>query len=239
MKLAKEQITLLDLAVQAAISAGIDKLIIEPGKVRGIDEKKTVVLISEVRVPDLGGKTLSLNRLSLFQDRINLVKESDNFSIELVNAKTGDDINQVNLSGGNTKTSFKCANSETIKGIPKGVNDNWEYAFDVTKTSLDYITRAVSAMSADTVTITCKDKKTVDVELYDVNKDSFVCKLAESITSVSPAGKNGSFAYNYPAKTLLPLLKKVSGESISFILGEKGILQIFINEHSIMVLPLL
>ena len=95
----------------------------------------------------------------------------------------------------------------------------------------------VSGLGAST--ITCKDKKTVDVELYDVNKDSFVCKLAESITSVSPAGKNGSFAYNYPAKTLLPLLKKVSGESISFILGEKGILQIFINEHSIMVLPLL
>jgi hypothetical protein len=237
MKLTKEQISQLDFATSAAIAAGIDKLIIEPGKIRGVDEKKTVVLISEDNVPDFGGKTLGLNRLALFQDRINLVKEADNFSIELLSGKSGTEISQVNLSGGNTKTSFKCASSETIKGIPKGINDTWTVAFDVSKANLDFVTRAVSAMSSETITLTCKDKKTVEVELFDINKDAFSSTLATTVNSLSDTAV--SFAYNYPAKTLLPLLKKIGGDSLTFVIGEKGILQVFMNGHAIMILPLL
>ena len=93
MKLSATEIIKLENIINAARSSGIDKLIIEPGKVRGIDEKKTVVIISDHEIPDLGGKTLGLNRLHLLQDRLGLVRTGDSFTIELVSTNDNNDIN--------------------------------------------------------------------------------------------------------------------------------------------------
>lgn len=241
MKLLQTEVVKLENIINAARAATIDRLIIESPKgkaqrkARGIDEKKTVVIISDFEIPDLNDKVLGLNRLNLLQDRINLVKDAPDFSIDLTTT-SGPDISQVTLTGGKTKTTFKCASAEFIRGIPKGVNDTWKFTFDIPVATITHLSSAVNAMAAELMTITGK-KSNVEVEIQDVNKDSFSTQLSDNLQKLDESDVN-SFVFNYPIKTLLPLLKKHdSGDVITLVIGEKGILQLVIGGHTIMVLP--
>lgn len=239
MKLSADSILKLDLLVQTAKTAGIKKLVIEGGKIRGIDEKQQVVIITSNNVPDFGGKQMGINRLDSLGDRLNLVKNQGALEIEATDALNKSDISLLDLSAGKVKAQFRCASVEAVKGVPKNVADvpTWEIKID--SKVLPVIIQAVTAMNAEAVTVASKDGKTVSVELVDSNRDVFTTELPEAPLYIGKEPAKSSFCHKYPAKIFTSLLKEAlkTADPLSLQLGEGGICWFNVNSFDFFILP--
>jgi hypothetical protein len=239
MKLSQDAVTQLDTLVQTSLIAGIKKLVIENDKIRGIDEKQTVVILTTNNVPDFNGKQIGITRLDSLAARLNLVKNQGPVSIDATEASNGNDISILDLSSGKVKAQFRCASVEAVKGVPKNVADTlvWEIKFDAK--SLPIITQAIAAMGAESVTIASKDAKTVSIELIDTNKDVFTTELLESPVWIGTTKAQSSFCQKYPAKTFVSLLKEAIkvNDPVTIKIGEGGIVSLQLNSFDIFLLP--
>jgi hypothetical protein len=239
MKLTPDSIQKLDALVQTAMTAGIKKLVIESGKIRGIDEKQQVVIISSNNVPDFNGKQIGINRLEQLAARLSLVKNQGNLDVEATEAQNGTDISLLDLSSGKVKAQFRCASVEAVKGVPKNIADTLVWEIKIEAKSLPIITQAVTAMGAEAVTIASKDGKTVSVELVDANKDVFTTDLTEAPVWIGATKPQSSFCQKFPAKTFVSLLKEAlkGTDSLTLNLGEGGIFSFKVNGLDFFMLP--
>lgn len=240
MKLSTTSVQQLDLLVQTAMTAGIKKLIIEPGKIRGIDEKQTVVIITDANVPDLDGKQAGINRLEQLAPRLNLVKSQGDVSIDAVDAPNGHDISMFDLSCGKVKTQFRCASTESVKGVPKNTADVLVWEIKVSAKELPTIAQGVTAMGAETITFASRDGKTVSVECTDASKDMFTIDLFEPAAWIGNGNPGTAFCQKYSAKTMISLLKEglKTQDPITLKLGEGGIFSFKVNGFDFFIIPL-
>ena len=239
MRLTNDSISKLDLLIQTALTAGIKKLIIEGGKIRGIDEKQSVCVITSDNVPDFDGKQIGINRLEQLAARLNLVKTQGAITIEATEASNKTDISLLDLSAGKTKAQFRCASVEAVKGVPKNIADTLVWEIKIDSKILPTISQGVTAMGAETVTIACKDGKTVSIELIDQNKDVFTTDLSESPVWVGTGNAQTSFCQKYPAKNFVSLIKEAlkTSDPLTLKLGEGGIFSFKVNGFDFYMLP--
>jgi len=239
MKLTNDAILQLDLLVQTSLTAGIKKLVIEGNKIRGIDEKQQVVIITTSNVPDFNGKQVGINRLESLAARLSLVKNQGDLSIDATEAPNGTDISLLDLSSGKVKAQFRCASVEAVKGVPKNIADTLVWEIKISAKSLPVISQAVTAMGAEVVTIASRDGKTVSVELVDANKDVFTTELSDNTVWTGKGSAQSSFCQKYPAKTFVSLLKEAlkSNDPLTLNLGEGGIFSFKVNGFDFYILP--
>lgn len=241
MKLDSDTISKIDQLVQTSLVAAIEKLIIEPGKIRGFDKAQTVALISTDNVPDLNGKQIGITRVSQLADRISLVKSQGDLSIEATESQSNpNDISMLELSVGKTKAQFRCASVEAVKGVPKQIADTLVWELKIDNKILSTVTQAVSAMGSDHITVASRDGKTVSLECVDGTKDVFTTDLVEPPVWIGTTSAASSFCHRFPAKTLLALLKeakKSSNDTVTVKIGEGGIMNLNVNNFTFYVLP--
>ena len=240
MKLTTDTINQLDQLVQTAMIAGLKKLVIEPGKIRGIDEKQSVVVISTTNVPDLSGKQLGVTRIDQLSARINLVKTQGDLTIEATeSASNTADISLLELSVGKTKAQFRCASVEAVKGVPKNITDTLVWEIKVGGKIIPTITQGISAMGSDHLMIASRDGKTVSFECVDTNKDVFTIDAESAPDWIGTGTAPTSFCQKYPAKTLLALIKEAlkTEANVALRLGEGGILNLEVNKFNFYVIP--
>lgn len=240
MRLNTDTIAQLDQLVQTAMIAGLKKLVIEPGKVRGIDEKQSVVIISTTNVPDFNGKQIGINRIDQLSARINLVKSRGDLSIEATESQQNTtDISLLELSVGKTKAQFRCASVEAVKGVPKNITDTLVWEIKVNGKNLPTIAQGVVAMGSEQLTIASRDGKTVSFECVDTNKDVFTTDIEDAPVWTGTGAAASSFCQKYPAKTLLALIKEALKVEPQVILrmGEGGIINLEVNKFNFYVIP--
>jgi len=239
MKLTAASLKSLDLLIQTALTAGIKKLIIEGDKIRGIDEKQSVVIITTDQVPDLDGKMAGINRVDQLAARINLVKSQGDLNIEATESPNGQDISLLDISAGKTKAQFRCASVEAVKGVPKNITDTLVWDLSVTSKILPVLTQGVSAMSADLIIMASRDGTSVSFECVDGNKDVFTAGVDGVVTWVGTGAPATSFCHKYPAKTFLSLLKEATKttDPVQLKLGEGGILSLKVNGFCFYLIP--
>lgn len=239
MKLTSDTIAQLDLLVQTAMIAGLKKLVVEPGKVRGIDEKQSVVIISTTNVPDLSGKQIGINRIDQLSARISLIKARGDLLIDASEAQNGVDISLLDLSAGKTKAQFRCASVEAVKGVPKNITDTLVWEIRVNSKALPAISQGVSAMGSEHITLASRDGTTVSFECQDTNKDIFTTDVDDAPKWIGTGAASSSFCQKYPAKTLLALIKEAAKheDPVVLRLGEGGILNLVVNQFNFYVIP--
>jgi hypothetical protein len=239
MKLNADSIAQLDSLVQNAMTAGITKLVIADGKIRGIDPKQSVVIITTDNVPDFGGKNIGINRIEQLYARINLVKSQGALNIEATEASNGQDISILDLNSGKTKAQFRCASVEAVKGVPKNITDTLVWEIKVSSKLLPTLSQGISAMGSETVTIASRDGKTVSFECVDGNKDVFTTDAVDEATWIGTDVAGTSFCQKYPAKTLLALVKEATKTADPAVLriGAGGILSLKVNGFDFFVIP--
>lgn len=243
MKLNAASIGYLDTLLQTANIAGIEKMIISEGQIRGIDEKQTTVIISKENVPEFGKLNVGMNRLGNLMSRLNLVKSTGEYEVDAVPSKNGTDVSHINLSSKDTSVQYRCASIEAIKSVPKAINDKLQWLIEIPGKTVGLASMAISAMAADNLIITAKKDGAVYFEAIDTNNDTFSTKFAEEaswIPEKEPVPASKSFSYNYPVKTVLPLLKAASNNganSVNVMIGEKGILTVIVNGYDFFVVP--
>jgi hypothetical protein len=239
VKLDIDSVHRLDLLVTTAQLAGIDRLIIEPDQIRGIDMKQNVAILTDKNVPDFNGKTIGINRASVLGARLALVKATGDPMIEATESTHNpNDIAIMEISSGKSKAQFRCASSEAIKGVPKKINDVLVWKLTIEAKLIPTLTQAAGAMSADLVTIASSDGKVVSFEFVDANKDVFSTEAEDDAQWIGTGAPATSFCQKYPAKTLISLLKEASkGGSVTVSMGEGGVLALTVNGFQLYVIP--
>jgi hypothetical protein len=241
MKLTPEATKALDTLLQTANAVGIEKLIIGNGLIRGADEKKTVAVVTDKGVPDLDGKSMTINRIKQFLQRLNLAKSQGELQLEATVAPNGADVSLIEIVGGKSKSQFRCASLEAVKGVPKGMSDPAVWVLKVASKMVPIISQAEASLDATGVTLASKDGKTVSVELVDtVNKDVVSIELEDEATWIGSGNAATSFVNKYTTKALLGLLREASkdaGDTIELRVGQGGLLMINVAGVAFCTLP--
>jgi len=239
MNLSNESITYLQNVLTTAQLVGVEALVVEPGIVRGMDEGQSVFILHTKDVPDMEFGSIGLTRLSSLTSRLNIAKDLDNFNIEAA-IVTEDDgstfARSLTIKGKGLKIDYRCAKPAQLissrQAGPKQMNDKMEFCVEFDKSCVDMLQKGQAAMKSDEVSIISNDG--VSFELLDVNNDVFAHQFAEDAINLEGADTT-KFAYRYPTKILLMLLKNASEEL--FTISHKGILCISINGLNVYVLP--
>lgn len=234
MKLDKENITFIHNVVKTAKIVDIEKIIIEPGRIRGADENCSVVLHHEQNVPDMSFGSIGLNRLDTFLSRYEIARTQDNFSIDVDVADDHQFVRSLTFKGKGTKIDYRCANPTTMNRVPKNIKDSMFVQVPLNGEAIRLLQKGHGAMdNPDVVTLLCKNDQ-VSFEMVDVNNDTFKHNISKEVTLLD--GDDSSFAYRYPVKTLLALFR--SNPTGYFEIGQsKGILKFPVSDLTVYVLP--
>ena len=230
MKLSDDIIAYIQTVVRTAKTVGIDNIIIEPDMVRAIDEAKTVVIFQDKDVPIMPFGSIGLNRIEVFTSRHEIARTQDNFSMEAVVDEGKGYTKSLTMKAKGMKIDYRCANPMTIQA-PKQVRDTLKYNITVAAEDVVLLQKGQSAMGAENVSI-ISNKNGVSFELVDINNDVFSHTVADEVKCLTE-DSNTLFAFKYPIKTLLSLFK----HNTTFSVGQKGILNVVVNDLNLFVLP--
>lgn len=225
MKLDQDTLTYIKNVVETGQMVGIDNVIIETGKVRAINDEKSVVLFQEENVPDMGFN-VGLNRVSVFLNRLEVARTQENFAVDVKTDDSAEFARSFTMTGKGFKVDYRCANPKTI-AAPKKINDELLHEIELTPQAVYMLQKGQTAMGADVVSLICNSEG-ITFQYVDGNDDKF----SHTFTL---EGSSESFTYKYPIKILLPLFKHDAENT--FKIGRKGMLNIMVNNLNIFVLP--
>lgn len=233
IKINNEALDYILNVVKTAQLLGIESVIIEPGKVRGLDDSKRVVLHQDKNVPQLSFNSIGLNRISTFISRIDIARSSlcENTSFEAIVEDIY--VRAIQMKGKGIKIDYRCANPTTIQA-PKEIKDILKYQFQIPTDAVMLMVKGKTAMQADIVTFLCNENG-VSFELADINSDVLSHLFADRVTHLT-ADTNAKFAHRYPLDLILTILKGNQGDKVLEI-GQKGILKTTVNNLGVYILP--
>lgn len=247
----KENVARLNKVIETCLLAGIENVLIEndpegadgSAVIRGINDDRTCLILSNNDVPELGGegKVLGLSRMNILRSRMNVLNSDDSFavSIETNNKK---EVSVLGLKNSKAKTQFRCASPSIIKA-PKAVNDEELAVVEINKSDVVTVNSAAKAMGAKTFTLMCKqngDNYEAFIEYYDANQDVFSIKISDNIGFID---EPATFVYYYITDIFLSLIRKINDAlpenetSFPMIVGKGGTLRLIINNHVIILIP--
>jgi len=230
MKLDQSIIDYIENVVKTAQSVNIDNVIIEKDMVRAIDDNREVVLYQDADVPELPFGSIGFNRIGVFLSRYDIAKTRDDFVFNVI-IDDDDYVGNVNMTSTGTKIGYKCRNPAKIQA-PRQINDTLVYSVQLSAEAVSLMQKGEGAMGAESIVFTGGDG--VSFELLDMNGDVFKHKFAPDFDFLDNDADD-SFSQRYPIKVILSLFKQ-NPEGI-FKIGEKGILNIVVNDLNFFVLP--
>lgn len=224
MKLKDSEIDFIQTTVQTAQLVDIDSIIIEPGKVRGVDDNRSVVIFQE-GIPDMSFGSIGLNRVDTFLSRLDVILGAK--TQPTIEAQIDKDyVRSLIMKTKGTKIDYRCAAPATIQA-PTHIHDEIVTDITVPPEAITMLAKGLTAMgNTENLTIISNDKE-VRFCLTDINQDEFNHKFSDSI--------DYTFSYKYPVKYVLTLLKK-HPDGI-FSVGEKGILKFELNGLGLYLMP--
>ena len=254
MKVDAISLAYIQNVVKTAKLLKIQNIIIEPGKVRGMDDDQTVVIFQDNNVPDMPFGSIGLNRLDVFSSRFDIIRATTGSSIEI--GTMGDDntigfdkfdikdkskagmkspmwAKTIEMSGLNTTIDYRCANPSIIKA-PKSRSDKNRFLLGMTENAFAMMVKGKSAMDSDFVTIK-GNTKGVQLLVTDDNGDSLKYKFGDDIVCLFPGEEFPTFSFNYPIEKLIPLFKP--NPDTGFHITEKGFLVGSLHELDIYIAP--
>lgn len=242
--LTPESIAILEELLSACTMVKIDKLKIEPNLVSGIDEDKTIVLISENKIPDFGGKTFAVTRLGTLNTRINLMKDGEGFSISGEPAPNKpDEIYSLKLSNKATKSEFRATNPDVVK-TPKSVKDTPHWLVNITSQMASVAAQAANNIGATRVILSARAAGGVHFEMQDdKTQDTFSVEIADEAMWIptdqpNPTGNDATFVHYYNSKTLMPLIKAAAeAGDVNMVVTSRGILQLDVKGFTFTIIP--
>jgi hypothetical protein len=225
MKLDDETIEFIQKAVGVAQLAGIDDIIIEPGRIRGSDASKSIIIFQDSNVPNLKLGTIGLTRIPLFVSRLNAAKMQDKFTIEADIVPEKGFVRRLIIKANKIKIDYRCANPAIIKA-PRFMNDTMVIEIPLSKETTIFLQKAIMAMGRDVELVSIiGNGDGISFELEDFNKDKFNHVFGEV--------PKYEFSHKYPVKILNSLFKKTAGKS--FHIGGHGVLRFEVDGIGIYV----
>lgn len=210
----------------------IDAVVIEDGKIRGLNEAKTCAIISTNKVPDFGAP-IGLSRLSALRSRMNLLGADLKLTVK---DTRGGEVSNLEMSQGRSKSTYRCTSRTVLVSqnrAPKGIEDEHFSTVDITVTELKLVLDAIRAMGADEVQFSLHSDREVHVKIADSSNDSFALQLA------APHDVTDYGSFRYSAETFISVLKAIDSkdEKLNMSFTAHGILTLDILGYNVFVLP--
>jgi hypothetical protein len=213
MKLKKEIVSFIKEAVTTAKDLKFDDMCIEQGLIRAMPEDQSVFFVHNHNT-ELPFDTLGITRIPELLNRLNIITESDEYTIEF--KEIDGEVRSLSMKNNETKIDFKCSNPAKIRA-PRKINDPMMFGIHISTESIDMLKRSHAAMKTDLVTFIADDDG-VRFEMNDINNDVFTHKVAENVVCVEEI-QDAHFSFRYPTVLLLSLLNK---EIKYFEVGKSG-----------------
>lgn len=228
MKLNEQDIKFIEKTTKTAKIIGIDSVIIEPERIRAIDEERSVFILHKQDIPNLTFDSIGINRTDLLLSRLEIAREGSNFYGECKIDESSGYVRKLTFGSKGTKVDYLCANPSSIKA-PKNINDQNAFKFKIDSDAINMMQKGLAAMGSENVTFIYNDK--VFFEMVDINNDVFSYDISDHCECI---GEEEKFAFKFPAKKLLSLLKNYSDEQIW--ITEQGIMNIKVNDIDVFIL---
>jgi len=223
--------------IKTANLMGIENVIIEQDKVRGIDEKQTTIMLHEHGL-SIPFTAMGLTRLSLLNSRLSLSDKQVTVNA-VEDEKVPGVISRLDIKAEKYKVDFRAANPSTIKA-PKGLKASSELLATITFSDddLSLFLKASSSMPQRTETgsvclVVDPDLRQVTLVLSDTNSDDFEMTLDGNVEYLTST----KLVVNYPLKQFIVMMKNNDDNTINIC--EKNLLKTKINDISIIMLPVL
>jgi len=233
MKLSSTDVQHLNNILNTCAIAGIEAVLIDEGVVRGINEGKTAVLISDLNVPAFPQK-VAFTRLSSLRNRIALFSDS-----LVIDAKESDrgEINSLEMASGKSKAQFRCTPTMLVKP-PKIINDEDFVRLTFSKDELKTLLNASKVMGSKKIAIMIKSSGEVSFSASDESNDVFTSSVDAEAEFINDAS---TIYHDYPTDILSAVLKKASDDfdTLVIIMGEAGTMTVKVNGHNVTVLPMI
>lgn len=236
MKVDSQILTYMETVIATAKMIGVEKIIIEPGQVRGIDEAKTVFILHSEGVPNLPFGSIGLNRIDVLASRIALAKSSSSYTLEVTPDNEDDPqyARSLTMKGKGLKVEYRCARPSTMT-IPKKMDDQPKFTSTLTADAVSLLQKAAGAMETDELYL-IGSEDSVMIELQDVSGDKLTTVVGKSTTLCDPLDESDVyFCHKYPIKPFHILFKATQGGS--FEISSKGIIRALVNNVSVSILP--
>lgn len=242
MKVTTEELDYIQTVIKVANMIDVQAVIIEPDKVRAMNESQTIFMFQDKGVPKLCFGSIGLNRMDIFTPRLTLAKSFDNFVVDATTVGEDNEIGfdkfvaggdnrppmwarSLTMTGKGAKLEYRCASPQTIRA-PKNRAGIAQYKFNLTAEALDMIQKGKAAMKSKEFTFVGDDEG-VTLEIADINGDTLQYKITDTISGDS-GGSPIDFSYTYPIDSVLPVLKLNPTGAVQ--LTTKGSLIVTINE---------
>ena len=231
---------LSDLLAVAGLS-GLDRVVINQTIIRGIDDKKSVLLIQPNDGSiDLGGASMSLGRLGTLASMVSLIRGRDEKVIIEANLNADEtEVVSLKIIGSGAKAEFRCAAAVTGDSIPRALNSVPVWEFPIMSEVVGQVIAAASALGADRVGVMYKAGE-VSFECQYSNTDSIVTSVTSDIRWLPEDDTpQSSFYHILPCKSFFPLLKAVaSANDVANInVGSAGVVTLMVKGFQMYVLP--
>lgn len=230
MKLTSTDIEHLSVILSTASLGGVESMIIEDGKVRGMNEARTFVILSDYNVPKLSQK-IGLSRLNTLRSRLNLLAGAD-MTIDARETERGE-IASLDISAGRSKVQYRCTATALIKA-PRSINDEPLHVVTFEKDELKLILDALKVMSAKAVQLIIKKSGLTSVRASDETNDAFETALSSPAELLSEAD---SVVHSYSADIFHAVLRALGQTQVQLIIGVGGTIRTIIEGHEVVIMP--
>lgn len=221
--------------LKAASVAKISNIIIEPDRVRAIDDNRSVIILQTENVPEMPFGAIGINRISVFDDRLSMAQSASNFTADVTVKGENTDTpwaQALSFKGKGIKVDYRCANPLTIQA-PKTMNDTHEFRLEITNELVEIISKGQTAMKAEAVAFVGDDDG-VHLEMSDINGDTLSYDVCDTIDKIGD-GAADTFNHSFNIRVLLPILKARGSKNITFT--SKGFMNVKVNNLNFYLVP--
>lgn len=250
MKLNAKCLAYIINVVKTAKTLKIQNVIIEPGKVRAMDDNQSVVIFQDEDVPTFEFGSIGLNRLEVFISRFDIIRSTDSFSIDVSTAGEDNSIGydkfdltnrsakqpmyarSINMTGTNIEIDYRCTNPAVLKAPKTRSHDN-KFKISLTENAFTMIQKGKLAMQSELVNFT-GNTKGVFLSVTDINGDTLKYKFADEVVNILNDDPP-KFSFSYPIEVLVSIFK--DNPNTLFYITNKGFLTSTINDLTVYVAP--
>ncbi len=232
-----EQLNLLKTALEISNVCTLDALIFEKTGVRGVDEGKSIFVSSVTEFFD-DEKVLCVQQPSKLKSKISTLENLGDLDISL-ECQNDNTISSIVVNAGKTKLRINGGNINAVK-VPKSINDALNWSFNITE---EDVKSAISSLSVvankdKRLILSSNPKGEVCFETSDetANVNVLIATDPTWVNDKKPQPDKPIFLFNYAYDKILSVLKFAKNDVLVTI-GERGILQIVINEFVFSFIP--
>lgn len=221
--------------LKAASIAKISNIIIEPDRVRAIDDNRSVIILHTENVPEMPFGSIGINRINVFADRLQMAQSASNFTADVTIKGENTDspwAQALSFKGKGIKVDYRCANPLTIQA-PKSMNDTREFQMEITNELVDIITKGQTAMKAEAVAF-IGDDTGVHIEMSDINGDTLSYDVSSDVDKIGDGAADG-FNHSFNIRVLLPIIKARGSKYITFT--SKGFMNVKVSNLNFYLVP--